>query len=830
MIFETDVDYDKLYSFTEDELFQYTKENFVSPNITYPEGYSFEKSAKIMKVVCEKMLHIKPSPEQWVFLLADSERLLCEACAGAGKTTMAQLRVVKDKLVHNVAGINILALAYNTHAVEDMKLRHDYIIRAINNLKINDLHRDPNICCYTFHSFCKSWMEDYLTDFGVTNKNGYLLSESERHAAMQMAVSALKKKLQINPFTTDATSDSLLSLYSYTRETLTESTPSAWNMCPNIKDLSVFTLDQISMIFEFYERYKNLKHKMDFTDLINNMYILCKRADVMERIRANYQYFIIDEYQDMTPSMLRIVKLILEGDVELGIPPYNDSRLTCIGDGDQSIYGFRGTDPDNCIRFKETFCSPGHWVKVTAMSENRRCPSEIIKYARAVIESNTLRITKPVKSIRDGGSVDVYKYSSCDDEMSKLIQKLKSVPLEQLRQTCICYRNQSSSYMLGLALAKAGVPFKMIKGHRPLSDRFSSSVFDVLNMLSYPDIADYVDKALYKVIPKSSQFTRLTISDILKRETEAGKYSGEHKLFTQLDFPISATSLNGFKDALAILDTARLLHRNNKPMSTYLPDIIKLVRKYYLDWQLAKEGVLSEEYVEYVTAWFSRDISYDDFMKQHRKLLEDVEETARNGVYCTTLHGLKGLEFENVFIIDLNDGIFPGTELSQSESLSVQQKDVLECEARRLFYVALTRSKQNLCIYFDADTPSRYIRFFTPNKGLAETYQNYMHETDGFLVTNMSDSTDDLDSLLEDANDLDLDNLLNTASDVISDVSTSFTEPPQNTDVFRQLVEKTQKQDERLREQLGEHNFAMIQHKSRIKNIVDRVLSEGSNT
>lgn len=827
MIFETDLDYGHLYEFSKEELIQYIKENFVSPNVTYFDGFSFDKSVKLMQTVCKKMLKIEPSPEQWVFLLADTERLLCEACAGAGKTTMAQLRVVKDKLVHNVPGANVLALAYNTHAVEDMKLRHDYIIRSINNLHINELHRDPSICCYTFHSFCKCWLEDYLSDFGVTNKKAYLMDESENRAAMQAALAALKKKLNLNVFTTDKTIDSLVSLYSYTRETLTEEKQEAWGMCPNIQDLSCFSTEQIHMLFGFYTKYKQLKHKMDFTDLINNMYMLCRKPEVMERIRANYRYFVIDEYQDMTPSMLRIVRLILEGDSELGIPPYNESRLTCIGDGDQSIYGFRGTDPDNCIRFKDTFNTPGHMVKVTAMSENRRCPEEIIKHARAVIESNTLRIKKPIKAIREGGSVDVFQYISCSDEMGRLVTKLKALPAEELKKTCICYRNQSSSYMLGLSLVEAGVPFKMIRGHAPLTDRFSCSVFDVLNMLSYPDIPDYINKALYKVLPKSPQFTKVTISEIVNREDQAGKYIGRHKNFTEFDYAPFSRALSGFSDALQILETARVMHRNNKPMSAYMPAVIKLLRKYYLDWQMAREGVLTDEYVEYVSAWFSRSLSYDDFMKQHRKLLDSIAETSRNGVYCTTLHGLKGLEFENVYIIDLNDTIFPGTELNQSKTLSPQQKDALECEARRLFYVALTRSKQNLTLYFDSATPSRYIRFFTPNKGLAETYQKYMHEDEGFLVTSIEEGVGDLDSLLEDS--MDLDNLIVKQPEE-EPLTTVFTQEPQHTDVFRQLIEKTQQQDKRLEDQLGEERFAMIKEKSRVKNIVDRVLSEGASS
>ena len=300
MNFETDLDYSFLNSCSEQELFEYIEKNFLSPNIKFDNGFTFSKVCNIMKIICTKVIRITPSKEQWVFLLADCERLLCEACAGAGKTTMAQLRSIKEKLVHNVAGNNILALAYNTHAVEDMKSRHSSIISMINNLGINDLRRDKTICCYTFHSFCKGWVEEYLSDFGITNKAAYLMSDLERKEAMQLSLNTFMKKYNRSIFVSDVVIDALLSVQSYIAETLTIDNVDAWKMCPNISDLSELNFDEIKTILDIYTRYKSLKHKMDFTDLVDNMYKICCRKEVMRRIRANYQVFILDEYQDFT--------------------------------------------------------------------------------------------------------------------------------------------------------------------------------------------------------------------------------------------------------------------------------------------------------------------------------------------------------------------------------------------------------------------------------------------------------------------------------------------------------------------------------------------------
>lgn len=831
MIFETDLDYSQLYSFTEEELFQYIHDNFVSPYVTYDEEFSFKKTARLMKAICG-MLKITPSPEQWVFLLADCERLLCEACAGAGKTTMAQLRSIKDKLVHRIAGNNILALAYNTHAVEDMKSRHSAIITRINRTNIPNITRDTQLCCYTFHSFCKGWVEDYPERFGILNKNAYLMSEADKYNGMRMALESFKRQSKHNVFVSDVVIAGLLSLYSFTKETLTEDKQEDWYLCPSISDLVELSTDNIAKIFTMYNKWKSLKHKLDFSDLVDNMYTLCKDEAVMRRIRANYQVFILDEYQDFTPSMLRIIKLIMEGDAELGIGPFDNSKLTCIGDGDQSIYGFRGTDPDNCIRFKETFSSPGHMIRVTAMSENRRCPEEILEYARPVIESNTMRINKPIRAIHNGGQVNVTNYQNVFDEMDTLVGKLKLLSSTEYRNTCICYRNQSSSLMLGLHLAEAGIPFHIAKGHAPLTDKLSQTLFDVLNMLSYPDITSYADKALFKVLPKSGTFTRAKISELLQQE-EANRKNGEDpKLFYQLPFPASATSLNGFSDAIHLLEQSRVAHRHNKPMSTYIPALIFLIRKYYLDWQRTKSDLITDDYVQYVSNWFSQNKNYDDFMKDYHKLLVDINDNIGKGVCLTTLHGLKGLEFNNVFIIDLNDNIFPGTELRQSNKLTSEQKDRLECEARRLFYVALTRSKNNLELFFDAELPSRYIRFFTKNTGLAKNYQDYIVSDSGYLVASIdTEGNTDTPSLVEDdfPFDLDIDIDVNASTDLLSQIDAEETVNEEVTNlqpfetpssVFRSVIDS----DDRIKEAIGEDNYKTVQNKATVMTILNRFL------
>ncbi|MEG2262852.1 MAG: ATP-dependent helicase [Acinetobacter sp.] len=740
--YETDIDYAFLMTCTDKQIEEYAESNFCSETYKSAEGFNFSKRVKFIRALC-MLLKLTPSKEQWIFLFSDCERLLCEACAGAGKTTMAQLKLVDEKVSRNVHGRNILALAYNNHAVKDMRMKHEEIINRLNLMKIPGLNRDREICCHTFHSFCLAWVLDYADRFKL-QPNNFMVVDKDVTELMRFASDTYKRKHPDQRlFVSDAIISALISLYMFTHETLTGDDPTKWKLCTAMTDLKDISLNAITEIFKYYVKAKSLKHRMDFADIIDAMYTICCDPAVMRRIRANYSIFLVDEYQDITPSMLRIIHLIFEGNEQCEIEPYYAGKLICIGDGDQSIYGFRGTDPDNCIRFRDAYSNPKMMTRITSMSENRRCPVKIIDVARKVIESNDRRIEKPILSIRDGGNIRVINYVDESDQMSQLVTLLKSKPAEDLRHTCICYRNLSSSYMLTIQLVASGIPFKIGRGNMPLTDKLSASVFGVLNMLSYPDNIEHIRDNLFKVVPKSARFTRAAIEQMLREEVENRKAGDEAKRFWELPFDSDVVAISGFSQALTTLAKAYQIHRRNGNMSDYVPEVIRLIHVYYLDWQLQKGMALSEEYLAYVNKWFSRKVSYDTFMLEYRDLMKKLSENAGNGAYLTTLHGLKGLEFEDVYVIDLNDQLFPGTELNISQNLSDEQKMIVENEARRLFYVAITRTRNGLTLFFDAECPTRYLRFFKENIGIANTYEAYLNDSftasNGFLVADNLD-------------------------------------------------------------------------------------------
>lgn len=749
--YKTDVDYKKLVEIGGDfnALIEYIKTNFYCEDAKFV--YPLAARAKIMRGLC-KAIGLAPSNEQYVFILSTVHRLLCEACAGAGKTTMAIMRLIDNIICNRVPGLDVLAIAFNSHAVVDMKDKFLRIARIVNSTNIPNLHLDTNIRCMTFHAWCNMWVEEYKDK--VSKFPMLLFKEGEETRMMSAAVRGVAKTMKKEVFISDAVVDSFMALYSYACATLSKEDPSVWKVSSVYADLKDFSDSEMLAVLHSYDRGKKLRHRMDYPDMLEYMYQIMQDPQVTERIRSNYKVMLFDEYQDDAPAMLRIIKLLTEGDPELNIPRYNDCYLTCIGDGDQSIYKFIGTDSDNCLRFRTMFNDEGkadNDVRISSMSINRRCRQNILDKAKVVIESNSERIQKPISSLKEGGEVKVFNYVSVNSEMELLIRELKKLSSDELMSSCVCYRNRSSSSHLVMSLLEESVPFNMQRGVKPFSDLYTKAIDDVLELILNPDSLIAMQNGLYKCVPKSSKLKKETLNtmfEALKTKRDKGtlQESEMHKKFFDFDWS-NWESIAGFRDAMDILRRAFISARQGQQMSVYMPDVIQLVRKYYVDW--LKKDKITDEYMAKVTKWYTRNIQYHDFERERKKQVKFIEDNEGAGVYLTTFHGLKGLEFDRVYVIDLDDMIFPGSELNRTSGLNADQLSSVELEARRLMYVVCTRPKDELNLFFSKSSPTRYIKYFVDDPTLTAAYaalskQSSDSEETGFIFAEGDEPIDEL--------------------------------------------------------------------------------------
>ena len=733
MNYKTDIDYELLSKDLSDaEIVKYIKSNF------YEDGKSSKDLSVIYKFL--KLVHrlnnINPSNEQLVYILNNKKRVLCEACAGAGKTTMSYYRMIMFNAFYNIPSDKMLSLCYNKHASDKVEKEYAKIARSINNAIGSSGYIGTKIHAYTIHAWCSIWIKEYLQKFGLQQLN--ILEENEQISRLSSEIDRFNKKRD-NPVNyTEATVVSLLQLYNFVCETLTMEQPEKWYS--KFEDLHQFKATDLQQIMKSYDKIKKLIKRVDYSDLLKYMYVLVCDSEIVKRIRLNYKFIVVDEWQDVTPAMSRIIEKLVNGSEELGIPPYSDCYLTVIGDGDQSIYGFRGTDSDNCIKFRDNYNVPGleNEVCVTSMSINRRCKSVILSKAREIITSLTRRIQKPLNCIHDGGNIETYCYISESDEISKVVSILNRYK-DELYDTCICYRNTSSSSYISTILLSKHIPFRVVRGIKPFADLYTTTINDLLNMLSNPNVPGYARKVLYKVLPKGKGFTKEYINKEISKHIEARSKSSrdnyvEEKYFWDYDFT-PGKNQKGFAEAINILKMASDQCISGKAMFVYMPVVINLVSMYYFNniYNMFYKDKISEEYISYVKRYYSCNLSYVEFKAKHKKDIEFLRENEKTGVYLTTMHGLKGLEFKNVIVMDLHDGIFPGTDLKGA--INEEDLERAENEARRLFYVTVTRAKDNLHLMFSDTQPSRYIRYFKPEEHLEALYRQKSENSDSKFMS-----------------------------------------------------------------------------------------------
>lgn len=753
-VYKTDLDYsiiDKPDLSTQ-ELLSYVRENFYTPC----EGaWKLSKVFKFVQLMC-KLEKVSPSIEQFVYILCNKSRLLNEACAGAGKTTMSKYKMAVANVCYNVPGRNIIAIAYNRHAALDIEKKYQLIARRVNEITQGKMHIDTDIKSTTMHAWCLSWVEEYKNRWRIRNIQ-LLETEAELEFMKKALTRHLKATKNDNFIVTDNLVSNLVQLNNWIRETLSLNDPQEWYLCSSRTECSMLSSTDLTAIFANYKRSKELLGYQDYQDLIQYMWELLQDPEVVARIRRVHKYFVVDEYQDITPSMLRILHIIMEGDEAIGIPRFTEGTLVCIGDGDQSIYGFRGTDSENCIRFKEAYPD----AVITAMSINRRCDKTILDYARKIIESNVNRIEKPIRGLHDGGEVEIAYYNSEVDQIRQVIDELREIPL--LRKTCICYRNLLSSQFLVVKLMEAGIPVNIGRGVEPFSDIYSRSIEDMLDLLEHPDIPLYAEKVLYKYVPRGQSFTKEGLKKIFRDHAEELKKSCrgnyiEPKKFWEHDFG-TWYHQRGFGQAIENLRKAQMAVRMNQNMSAFMPVVLEQLRRYYIDALRNNlfADKLSDEYIKFIERFYTQNIPYKSFKKDRAKMFEDMRSNRADGVYLTTMHGLKGLEFDNVIVVDMDDNLYPGNELKNS-NFSEEQRAKIEWEARRLLYVTVTRAKHKLKLFFNNNCPSRYIKFFVESDDLTRLYgqaeidvtSGDIQMATGSMIQKLSEEFADDEFILED--------------------------------------------------------------------------------
>lgn len=586
------------------------------------------------------------------------------AGAGSGKT-----RVITYKIAYLLSlGIsidNILAVTFTNKAANEMKERLEKLLGiSVKNLWIG-----------TFHSICLKILRMFGNSLGIRN-NFVIFDEEDSLSLVKEVMKELNIDIKkINPKAVfNAISDSKINLVTCQEYS-------------NFRDSNYFS-KIVSSVYSLYEEKITQNNALDFDDLIVKTVDLFKEnKDVLSSFQEMFKYIFVDEYQDINYAQYMFIKLLSNG----------SNKITIVGDDDQSIYSFRGANPSIMFKFGEEFPE----AKIIKLEQNYRSTENILSVANSVVNNNKNRNKKILWTNKEIGiPVQLIQAANERDEAQKIVRIIEDKVKHEGRKLSdflVLYRLNAQSRNFEEALIASSVPYQIFGGFKFYHRK------EIKDFLAYLRIIDNPDDRIS--ILRVINYPKRNIGAVFINKIES---IASEKNISFLDAAKILTEMEDFKP------------RGKKGLSEFLEIIDKTKEEFgkvsllQLAQNLLKRmqlrDILTQEFPEYVAQekienieelltaidrfeHESEDKSLQAFLSQI-SLLSDVDSFSESNEKVTlmTLHSAKGLEFPVVFLVGLEEGIFP-------HYLSNNNNNALE-EERRLCYVGITRAKEELYLSY----------------------------------------------------------------------------------------------------------------------------------
>lgn len=615
--------------------------------------------------------------------------LLIMAGAGSGKTRVLTHRIAYLIQEKGIQPWNILAITFTNKAASEMKERTMRLVEQ----------GGADVWISTFHSLCVRILRRDSDKIGY-NRSFTISDPSEQLTLMKRIL----KNRNIDP-------------KKYNPRAILGAISNAKNELMNERmfraQASSFFEKLVADCYDDYQHELRRSEAVDFDDLIMlTVRLFEEKPDVLEYYQTRFQYIHVDEYQDTNHAQYRLVYLLAE----------RFKNLCVVGDADQSIYGWRGADMDNILNFEKDYPD----ASVIVLEQNYRSTKTILKAANDVIAHNTKRKEKKLwTDNQEGELLSYYRAQSEQDEARFVVANIQKEMEAHAGYTygdfAVLYRTNAQSRAMEETLVKANVPYKMIGGHKFYERKEIKDVLAYLNLIVNP----------------SDNFSFRRIVNEPKRGIGPGTLLKLSDAADSLDWSLYETALNINITPLtgkvaSALENFAVTIKQLREMAEFV-SVTELTeqmleRSGYLD-ALKKERTLeAEARLENIEEFLTVTRQFDRTDSQEKDLLSfltdlalvsdlDMLETEDAGeVTLMTLHAAKGLEFSVVFLIGMEEGLFP-------LSRALLEEDELE-EERRLAYVGITRAEQKLFLtnaysrFFygktQANRPSRFLDELTP--------------------------------------------------------------------------------------------------------------------
>lgn len=581
--------------------------------------------------------------------------VLVTAGAGSGKTRMLTHRIAYMVKSLGINPSNILAITFTNKAANEMKER---LSAMIDNLG------DMWVC--TFHAMCSKILRYNISLLGYTSSFS-IYGDTEKSRTIKRILE--NKKTDINA------------------ETFAWHISNAKNNLFSPEKYSEFIRDKkkceiITSVYKEYEQELKKANALDFDDLLVKTYeLLVQNPDTLNYYQNKFKYIHVDEFQDTNTAQYKLIKL-LAGE---------NNNVFAVGDEDQCIYSWRGAEVANVKQFTIDFKG----CKIFKLEQNYRSTKKIISLANKLIKNNSSRIEKNLWTDNEDGAEVEFKQTYNDIEEAEYVAEKISNLVEngsQYKDIAILMRINALSRVLEEKLLTYNIPYKIFGGFKFFERKEIKDTVAYLHLLTNPNDTDatirmlgFPKKGIGDVtiaeIQRIAEENSVSMMDIINNPEKfqisnalIKKLVPIQELFVDLNTKMSEMPLDEFAiymiDKVQIKEAIGTKTEEDENKCLNIDDFVKSITEF----TEANEGVGIDDFLQSIT--LMRDIDS----------LDDEE----NYVTLMTIHSAKGLEFNTVFLIGLNDGLFP-----LSRAINSADPNELE-EERRLMYVAITRAKKKL--------------------------------------------------------------------------------------------------------------------------------------
>ena len=438
---------------------------------------------------------------------------------------------------------------------------------------------------------------------------------------------------------------------------------------------------KIAEVYELYQKRLKENNAIDFDDIINyTIKIFMENPDVIEYYANKFKYVLVDEYQDTNKAQFTLITLLAS----------IHGNITVVGDNDQGIYSFRGADITNILNFEKDF--PG--TKIIKLEQNYRCTGNILKVANAVIKNNEVKYEKKLWTENEVGNLPViYSADNEYDEGSFIVEQIEHLRREEYYKYsdfAVLYRMNSQSRALEDILRRENIPYKIIGGLKFYERKEIKDIIAYLRLIQNPSD----NLSLKRIINEPKRGIGKTSLDGIEEIANTNGVSMYSVIKEAETYGLNRVYLKT-REFIDVIEDLRVKANDIK-----ISDLIKLtLKKTGYTKALEDENTLeAQNRVENLEEFLTVAIEFEDEFAENSlseflegiTLSSDIDnlEETEDTVTLMTLHSAKGLEFPVVFLVGMEEGIFPGHQ-------SIGEPKELE-EERRLCYVGITRAKNNL--------------------------------------------------------------------------------------------------------------------------------------